>query len=83
MPKSFSKIEIIDSHTEGEPTRVVLAGGPDLGTGSMRQRIDQFRELHDKFRCQVIHEPRGFDAIVGALVCEPVDPASRRWSPVF
>jgi 4-hydroxyproline epimerase len=72
---SKQRIQVIDSHTGGEPTRVVLAGGPDLGRGSMAGRRERFRERHDEFRSAVVHEPRGSDVLVGALLCEPVDPA--------
>ena len=69
------RIRVIDSHTGGEPTRVVVAGGPDLGTGSMAQRLVRFREHFDDFRSAVVNEPRGNDAIVGALLQEPSDPS--------
>ncbi|MGH9487283.1 MAG: proline racemase family protein [Terriglobales bacterium] len=68
-------ISILDSHTEGEPTRLVLAGGPELGTGSLAQRLERLRQQHDAFRATVVNEPRGSDVIVGALLCEPQDPA--------
>ena len=64
-------MRFIDSHTEGEPTRVIVEGGPDLGTGSMRQRIERFASHHDAVRKTVILEPRGSDALVGALLVEP------------
>ena len=64
-------MRVIDSHTEGEPTRVIVEGGPDLGTGSMEKRIARFRAAHDDLRKAVILEPRGSDALVGALLCEP------------
>ena len=67
------RIHVIDSHTAGEPTRVVVAGGPDLGNGSMPQRLARFRAEFDSFRSAVVNEPRGNDAIVGALLCEPSD----------
>ena len=67
------KIHVIDSHTGGEPTRVIVAGGPDLGNGTMRQRLDRFRAEFDGIRSAVVNEPRGHDAIVGALLCEPYD----------
>ena len=70
----MQRVQIIDSHTGGEPTRTVIAGGPDLGGGSMADRLACFRELHDEFRSAVVNEPRGSDVIVGALLCEPVDP---------
>ena len=67
------EVHIIDSHTGGEPTRVVLGGGPDLGRGTMAERLEVFRREHDAFRSAVVNEPRGSDAMVGALLCEPVD----------
>ena len=68
------KIGVIDSHTGGEPTRVVVAGGPDLGRGTMAERLACFREHHDDFRSAVVNEPRGSDVLVGALLCDPVSP---------
>jgi 4-hydroxyproline epimerase len=69
------KVRVIDSHTGGEPTRVVVSGGPDLGTGPLAERLERFRSQHDSFRSAVVNEPRGSDVMVGALLCEPVDPA--------
>lgn len=71
--RSEKPLEIVDSHTEGEPTRVVVAGGPDLGTGSLLERRERFRVSHDHLRRAVVNEPRGSDASVGALLCPPVD----------
>jgi 4-hydroxyproline epimerase len=68
-------VRVIDSHTGGEPTRLVVRGGPDLGTGPLSDRLECFRARHDDFRSAVVNEPRGSDVIVGALLCEPVDPA--------
>jgi 4-hydroxyproline epimerase len=68
-------VRVIDSHTGGEPTRVVVEGGPDLGKGSVAERLGAFRTRHDDFRRAVIGEPRGSDQMVGALLLEPVDPA--------
>lgn len=67
------KVSIIDSHTGGEPTRVVVAGGPDLGTGPLAARRDKFLREFDTFRSAVVNEPRGSDVIVGALLVAPVD----------
>ncbi|MGL6159272.1 4-hydroxyproline epimerase [Microbulbifer sp.] len=66
-------IEVIDSHTGGEPTRVIVSGGPDLGNGSMMERLERFRDHYDHLRAAVVREPRGSDVWVGALLCEPVD----------
>lgn len=69
------KIQYVDSHTAGEPTRVVLAGVPDLGGGSMAEQLAVFRDQFDDYRATIVNEPRGFDAMIGALLCTPVDPA--------
>ncbi|HKE39871.1 MAG TPA: proline racemase family protein [Casimicrobiaceae bacterium] len=69
------KIAVLDSHTGGEPTRLVLEGGPDLGGGTLAQRLAVFREKHDRWRAAIVNEPRGSDAIVGALLCAPSDPS--------
>ena len=69
----MNRIQIIDSHTGGEPTRVVVSGGPELGGGSVAERQKVFRERHDQFRSAVVNEPRGSDVLVGALIVEPSD----------
>ena len=72
---TIQRIRVVDSHTGGEPTRVVLDGGPDLGTGPLDRRLALLRERHDSFRSAVVNEPRGSDVLVGALLCEPADPS--------
>ncbi|MES2349682.1 MAG: 4-hydroxyproline epimerase [Pseudomonadota bacterium] len=67
-------ISIIDSHTGGEPTRLVVAGGPELGGGPLSERLALLRAGHDNFRSAVVCEPRGSDVLVGALLCEPHAP---------
>jgi 4-hydroxyproline epimerase len=74
MAHDCAKVRVIDSHTGGEPTRVVVRGGPDLGSGPLAERLSRFRAQHDNFRSAVVNEPRGSDVMVGALQCEPVDP---------
>ncbi len=71
-----SRVRVIDSHTGGEPTRVVVSGGPDLGTGSLEAQLARFRADHDQFRSAVVNEPRGSDVVVGALLTPPVNPGS-------
>src|SRR6202046_783873 len=68
------RVRVIDSHTGGEPTRLVVSGGPDLGSGSLADRLECFRARHDSFRSAVVNEPRGSDVMVGALLCDPLDP---------
>jgi 4-hydroxyproline epimerase len=67
------RIAILDSHTGGEPTRLVLEGGPDLGNGTIAERLEVFREKNDRWRAAIVNEPRGSDAMVGALLCSPSD----------
>lgn len=70
---TLTGMQVIDSHTEGEPTRLILSGGPDLGSGSLAARRKIFARDHDRFRTAAICEPRGSDAMVGALLCEATD----------
>jgi len=71
---SVQRLRVIDSHTEGEPTRVVIEGGPDLGFGTVAEQARRLREEHDWLRSSVCNEPRGHDAMVGALLVEPHEP---------
>jgi 4-hydroxyproline epimerase len=70
-----ARVHVIDSHTGGEPTRVVVAGGPDLGTGELAARRERFQSEFDWFRAAVVNEPRGSDVLVGALLVPPHDPS--------
>jgi 4-hydroxyproline epimerase len=69
----IKQVGVVDSHTAGEPTRVVIEGGPDLGSGGIAKRLERFRAKHDHFRSGIVNEPRGSDVVVGALLCEPDD----------
>jgi 4-hydroxyproline epimerase len=68
-------MRVVDSHTEGEPTRLIIEGGPFLGCGSLSERCRRFAKDFDHVRRFAINEPRGYDALVGALLCEPLDPS--------
>jgi 4-hydroxyproline epimerase len=68
------QVLVVDSHTGGEPTRVVVSGGPDLGNGPLAERLARFRAQHDSFRSAVVNEPRGSDVLVGALLATPNHP---------
>ena len=72
----MKRIQIIDSHTGGEPTRLVIGGFPELGKGSMMERRALLAEQQDAWRAATVLEPRGNDVIVGALLCAPQDPAN-------
>ncbi|HQW09688.1 MAG TPA: proline racemase family protein, partial [Steroidobacteraceae bacterium] len=69
------EIHVVDSHTGGEPTRVVIDGGPVL-RGPLAERVAELRGRHDSFRSTVVNEPRGSAVLVGALLTPPVDPGS-------
>ena len=70
---AMQRISIVDSHTGGEPTRIVVAGGPNLGSGALSARRDRFQREFDRYRSAVVNEPRGSDVVVGALLTEPED----------
>src|SRR5688572_5489266 len=69
-------MRVIDSHTGGEPTRVIIEGGPDLGSGPIAARRDRFRDRFDRFRTATTREPRASDVVVGALLVPPEDARS-------
>src|SRR5437867_1927890 len=71
----MQRVRVIDSHTGGEPTRVVVDGGPDLGGGALAEKLSVLRSGHDSFPSAVVNEPRGSEVLVGALLTEPADPA--------
>lgn len=72
MQSQHRRIQVVDSHTGGEPTRLVVGGFPELGRGSMAERRALLAERHDQWRAATVLEPRGSDVVVGALLCEPV-----------
>src|SRR5579872_225139 len=74
MGSSLRMLRVIDSHTAGQPTRVIIEGGPHVGEGSLVERRERLRKNFDRFRSAVVGEPRGSDALVGALLCTPCDP---------
>jgi 4-hydroxyproline epimerase len=67
------RLEVVDSHTAGEPTRCVLSGLPELGQGPLAERLETLRRDHDHYRRAILCEPRGSDVLVGAYMVEPVD----------
>ena len=75
------RLRVVDSHTIGEPTRVVvdpsMAALLDLGGGTVRARRDAFRARHDEIRRALVGDPRGVDAMVGVILVPPSDPSCR------
>jgi 4-hydroxyproline epimerase len=76
MFDAVDRIHIVDSHTGGEPTRIIVSGGPDLGRGSVAEQLERFRLDHDYLRSALANEPRGSEVVVGGILCKPADPAS-------
>ena len=74
IDSEIKKLKIIDSHTGGEPTRVIIDGCPDLGNGTLAEKRDQLQANHDWIRTAALLEPRGFPAMVGAMLTEPHTP---------
>ncbi len=71
---NLRRIVAVDSHTSGEPTRIIIEGGPDLGRGPLQERKERLSTHHDWLRRAAVLEPRGGEVVVGALLCEPDDP---------
>ena len=72
----MQRIHVLDSHTGGEPTRLVIEGFPDVGQGSMAERRQRLAAEFDHWRSACMLEPRGSEVLVGALLCSPVDPSA-------
>src|SRR5258705_2516584 len=70
------RIRYVDSHTGGEPTRLVLEGSPDLTWLPLKERVAALRTQHDRYRSAVITEPRASDVVVGAVLMPPVEKGS-------
>ncbi len=76
LSTTMIKIRYVDSHTGGEPTRVVLDGFPDVSALPIAQRVNALRAQHDRYRAAVASEPRASDVMVGALLMPPVEAGS-------
>ncbi len=75
MPDHFERLRVVDSHTGGEPTRIIVSGTPAPPTGSMAERLEWFRRDYDSLRKVLVNEPRGSEVMVGGALFEPSDPA--------
>lgn len=74
MASTLFELNIIDSHTGGEPTRMVYDGFPDLAGDTIQDKLQSFKQDFDHLRQSIILEPRGNDVLVGALLCPTTDP---------
>jgi 4-hydroxyproline epimerase len=69
-------INFVDSHTGGEPTRVILSGWPELYGSTVAQKAKSFAMHTDQLRSAMVNEPRGSDILVGALLLPPSKPTA-------
>ena len=72
----MKRLHVIDSHTGGEPTRLIINGFPQLAGQTIAEQLESLRTEHDPWRRACLLEPRGNDVLVGALYCEPVSPGA-------
>ncbi|AZF48027.1 MULTISPECIES: 4-hydroxyproline epimerase [unclassified Pseudomonas] len=72
----MKRLHVIDSHTGGEPTRLIMNGFPALAGATVAEQLDDLRSHHDQWRRACLLEPRGNDVLVGALYCAPVTPGA-------
>ena len=68
------RIVTIDSHTLGEPTRLLIGGAGNLPGNSIKDKRDYFESRYDHVRMLLTREPRGHRGIMAAVVTEPVSP---------
>jgi 4-hydroxyproline epimerase len=76
MFERLERVRVVDSHTGGEPTRIIVGGGPKLPFDTMALKLEEFRLRYDYLRHALVNEPRGSEVVVGALLCEPVNAGS-------
>jgi 4-hydroxyproline epimerase len=73
MPDGTLVIDVVDSHTGGEPTRVVVGGFPPLSGATLAERAVEVATSHRRLATAIVAEPRGNEAMVGALLTPPVE----------
>lgn len=71
FPQRFTTLE---THTIGEPTRIVLSGFPAPQGNTMLERKEFYEANYDQYRQALMAEPRGHNDMVGALLLDPIDP---------
>lgn len=67
-------LSVVDTHTAGEPTRIIIGGLPTIKGNSMLEKRNYFEENFDDIRTMVLREPRGHNDMFGAALVEPVNP---------
>lgn len=75
-PKGWIQIKTIESHTGGEPLRLVIGGWPKIPGDSMLAKRSYAKKHHDNLRRLIMREPRGHWDMYGAILTEPVTEGS-------
>ncbi|WDQ15792.1 proline racemase family protein [Rhodopirellula sp. P2] len=70
-----ARVRVLDSHTGGEPTRMVIGLEDTLVGPTMADRRLHLRQKFATLGAPIVNEPRGNDIIVGAWICQPIDPS--------
>jgi len=70
----FSKsIHAIDSHTMGQPTRIVVSGIPNIKGRTMYEKKNYLENNMDYIRTAIMHEPRGHRNMFGSIITQPIN----------
>lgn len=72
IPSEWTRIKTIESHTGGEPLRIIVDGLPDLEGESILERRRRMQDEYDNLRSALMWEPRGHADMYGAILTEPV-----------
>lgn len=71
-----NSFRVIDSHTGGEPTRVIIDLDLPLEGSTLQDQLQVIRNEYDRYRRAIVNEPRGSEIMVGAFILPPCDPAN-------
>ncbi len=73
-PENWLVVSTLDTHTAGEPLRIVVSGFPEVPGDTIVEKIKYLKENLDHLRRAIIWEPRGHADMYGAILTEPVTP---------
>ena len=65
-------IYAVDTHTEGQPTRIIISGLPKIKGSTMIERKNYLQKNYDFIRKSLLHEPRGHKDMFGAIITPPI-----------
>ena len=71
QPSDWIRVETLDTHTAGEPLRIIIGGFPNLKGETVLKKRSYFKENYDDLRSLILSEPRGHKDMYGALLVSP------------